>query len=129
MANVPNASAIGSLMYAMVCTRQDIAHVVGVVSYLGNQHLEAVKWVLSLKMSNGSVWKIHKVRHVPKLMRNLISVRQLDDEGHIVTFNGAASQVTKGAMVVARGVKTRTLYITSSCRDTVVVVNVVTDSY
>ena len=47
MSKVPYASAIGSLMYAMVCTRPDIAHAVGVVSRfmsrLGNQHWEAVK--------------------------------------------------------------------------------------
>ena len=32
MSKVPYALAIQSLMYAMVCTRLDIAHVVGVVS-------------------------------------------------------------------------------------------------
>ena len=32
MSKVPYASAIGNLMYVMVCTRQDIAHAVGVVS-------------------------------------------------------------------------------------------------
>ena len=32
MSKVPYASAIGSLMYVMVCTRLDIAHAVGVVS-------------------------------------------------------------------------------------------------
>ena len=31
MSKVPYALAIGSLMYAMVCTRLDIAHAVGVV--------------------------------------------------------------------------------------------------
>ena len=50
MAKVPYASIIGSLMYAMVCTRPDIAHVVGVVSrYMSNpgkQHWEAMKWIL-----------------------------------------------------------------------------------
>jgi hypothetical protein len=50
MANVPYASAVGSLMYAMVCTRPDIAQAVGVVSrYLSNpgrDHWEAVKWIL-----------------------------------------------------------------------------------
>jgi hypothetical protein len=50
MSKVPYASAIGSLMYAMVCTRPDIAHAVGAVSrYMGNpgkQHWEAVKWIL-----------------------------------------------------------------------------------
>jgi len=29
MSCVPYASAVGSLMYAMICTRQDIAHAVG----------------------------------------------------------------------------------------------------
>eukprot|EP00253_Pinus_taeda_P020868 PITA_20868 len=32
MSRVPYTSAIGSLMYAMVCTRLDIAHAVGVLS-------------------------------------------------------------------------------------------------
>ena len=50
MSKVPYASTIGSLMYAMVCTRPDITHAVGVVSRfmsrLGKQHWEAVKWIL-----------------------------------------------------------------------------------
>ena len=32
MSKVPYASAIGSLMYVMVCTRPNITHAVGVVS-------------------------------------------------------------------------------------------------
>jgi hypothetical protein len=32
MSHVPYASLIGNLMYAMVCTRPDIAHAVGVLS-------------------------------------------------------------------------------------------------
>ena len=50
MSKVPYASAVGSLMYAMVCTRPNIAHVVGVVSrYMNNpakEHWMAVKWIL-----------------------------------------------------------------------------------
>ncbi|KAJ0714724.1 putative RNA-directed DNA polymerase [Helianthus annuus] len=50
MLNVPYASAVGSLMYAMVCTRPDIAHAVGVISRFmsdpGREHWEAVKWLL-----------------------------------------------------------------------------------
>ena len=48
MRKVSYASAIGSLMYAMVWMRLDIAHVVGVVSrFLSNpskEHWAAVKW-------------------------------------------------------------------------------------
>eukprot|EP00253_Pinus_taeda_P031115 PITA_31115 len=50
MSKVPYASAVGSLMYAMVCTRSDIAHVVGVVSRFmnnpGKEHWMVVKWIL-----------------------------------------------------------------------------------
>jgi hypothetical protein len=50
MSRVPYSSTVGSLMYAMVCTRPDIAHAVGVVSrYMNNpgkEHWEAVKWIL-----------------------------------------------------------------------------------
>ncbi|KAJ4744606.1 Gag-Pol polyprotein [Rhynchospora pubera] len=50
MEKVPYLSAVGSLMYAMVCTRPDIAHAVGVVSrYMSNpgwENWQAVKWIL-----------------------------------------------------------------------------------
>jgi hypothetical protein len=50
MKKVPYASAVGSLMYAMVCTRPDIAHAIGVVSRFlsnpGKEHWRAVKWIL-----------------------------------------------------------------------------------
>jgi ATP-binding cassette subfamily B (MDR/TAP) protein 1 len=50
MQNVPYASAVGSLMYAMVCTRPDIAQAVSTVSRFmsnpGRPHCEAVKWIL-----------------------------------------------------------------------------------
>ena len=38
MRKVPYASVVGSLMYAMVCTRPDIAHVVGVASQFLTNH-------------------------------------------------------------------------------------------
>jgi len=49
MSRVPYSSAVGSLMEAKVCTRPDIAHVVGVLSRfmskLGKEHWTVVKWV------------------------------------------------------------------------------------
>ena len=47
MQKIPYASAVGSLMYAMVCTRPDIAHAVGIISRFlsnpGKEHWTAVK--------------------------------------------------------------------------------------
>ena len=49
-----------------------------------------------------------KVQHILDLKRNLISVGQLDDEGHAILFVGGTWKVTKGAMVLGRGKKTGT---------------------
>ena len=50
MKNIPYASAIGSLMYAMLCTRPDICYVVGLESRHqsnpGEAHWKAVKRIL-----------------------------------------------------------------------------------
>jgi len=50
MTRIPFASAAGSLMYAMVCTRSDLSQTVSMISrYMhdpGKGHWEAVKWVL-----------------------------------------------------------------------------------
>ncbi|PHT40240.1 Retrovirus-related Pol polyprotein from transposon TNT 1-94 [Capsicum baccatum] len=50
MSHVPYSNAVGSLMYAMVCTRPDLAYAVSVVSRFmhnpGKQHWESVKWIL-----------------------------------------------------------------------------------
>ena len=35
-------------------------------------------------LPNRFVWLLEKVRHIPDLRRNLISVGQLDDEGHAI---------------------------------------------
>src|SRR3954468_16433281 len=46
---IPYASAVGCMMYAMVCTRSDLAQSVGVMSKFlenpGRQHWDAVKWI------------------------------------------------------------------------------------
>ena len=51
MSKVPYATAVGCLMYAMVCTRPNLAHAISVVSKflsnLGRLHLDAVKWIFN----------------------------------------------------------------------------------
>ena len=45
----PYSSAVGSLMYAMVCSRPDLSHALSVVSRFmanpGKQHWKAVQWI------------------------------------------------------------------------------------
>ena len=82
-------------------------------------------WIL---LPNGSVWLLEKVRHIPDLRRNLISIGQLNDEGYAILFVGGTWKVTKRARVFARGKKTGTLYMTSSLRDTIAVAEASSDT-
>lgn len=50
MENIPYSSAVGSLMYAMVGSRPDLAYAMGMVcKYMikpGRNHWLAVKWIM-----------------------------------------------------------------------------------
>ncbi|XP_059654473.1 secreted RxLR effector protein 161-like [Cornus florida] len=67
MKNIPYASAVGSLMYAQVCTRPDIAFVVGMLgryqSDPGMDHWRAAKKVM---------------RYLQKTKNNLLIYRRID---------------------------------------------------
>nr|GEZ89782.1 retrovirus-related Pol polyprotein from transposon TNT 1-94 [Tanacetum cinerariifolium] len=70
ISRVPYLSAIGSLMYAMVCVRLDLAHVVSIVSrYMHNpdkMHWEAVKCILRyLKVTSNIGLSFEKGRASP----------------------------------------------------------------
>ena len=80
-----------------------------------------------ISLPNGSVWLLEKVRYIPDLRRNLISIGQLDDEGHAILFVGGTWKVTKGARVLARRKKIGTLYMTSCPRDTIAIADASTD--
>ena len=79
-------------------------------------------------LPNGSIWLLEKVQHIPDLRRNLISVGQLDDEGHAILFVGGTWKVKKGARVLAHGKKIGTLYMASSPRDTIAIAKTSTDT-
>ena len=52
MSKFPYTSAVGSLMYAMICTHLDLSHAVSVVSrYMANpgkEHWKAVQWIFDI---------------------------------------------------------------------------------
>jgi hypothetical protein len=58
MSKVPYSSTFDILMYAMVCTRVDIAHAVAVVRrYMNNpgkENWEEVKWILRYLRGNAT---------------------------------------------------------------------------
>ena len=76
---------------------------------------------IQILLPNGFVWLLDKVQHIPDLRRNLISIEQLDDEGHVILFVSGTWKVTKKAKVLARGKKTGTLYMTLSSRHIIAV--------
>ena len=90
--------------------------------YLGDDQPCAIigKGVVKIKL-NGSVWELKDVRHIPDLRRNLISVGQLASEGYTTIFHGDDWKISKGAMTVARGKKSGTLYMTTEARCSITV--------
>lgn len=63
---VPYANAVGSVMYAMICTRPDLAFSVGLVSrFMSNpskEHWPAVQWVQGYLVGTQSVGLVFKKR-------------------------------------------------------------------
>ncbi|KAL4312354.1 hypothetical protein GQ457_01G013740 [Hibiscus cannabinus] len=99
MAKVPYASAVGCLMYAMVCTRPDLAHAVGhVCKYMskpGRRHWEAVKWIFRyLKGTLGHGIVFGSQQHDPLVVGYVDSnyAGDLDDRrsttGYVFTLGG-----------------------------------------
>jgi len=99
MDRVSYVFAVGSLMYVMVCTRLDLAHVVGSVSwFLSNperEHWNVVKWIMrylcgtsSLKLCFGSGKPI-LVGYTKSDMAGDIDSRR-STSGYLITFEGGA---------------------------------------
>lgn len=67
---------------------------------------------LDLKTPVGP-WTLKDVRVIPSLKKQLISVGQLDEQGHEVKFRNGQWKVVKGNRVIARGHKRGSLYMVS----------------
>jgi hypothetical protein len=116
MSLFPYASAVGSLMCAMVCTRLDIAHAVEVLSKymskLGKEHWTAIKRIFRYLCGTASYGLCYKGR--PRLDRVVDIHRFLDaywdgdldrrisTSGYVFNlFGGAISWMSKRRVVVA----------------------------
>jgi len=85
----------------------------GVVK-MGNNKLSKIigKGDIILMMENGLRLVLKDVSHVANKGMNLISVSRLDDEGFCNTFKDGTWKLTRGALVIARGLKHSMLYVT-----------------
>nr|CAD1817878.1 unnamed protein product [Ananas comosus var. bracteatus] len=63
-----------------------------------------------LRMYDGMVWILENVRHVPDLKKGLISLSELDNKGYKFTGQGGVIKVSKGALVVMKGIQVGNLY-------------------
>ena len=105
-------SNFGALFHATCHKGYFIDYVQGDVGlgYLGDNEPSQIvgKGKVNIKLQNGNNWLLHEVRHVSRLSRNSILVGKLSDEGCVVTFNDKNWKVSKGSIVVEKGVKVGT---------------------
>lgn len=65
---------------------------------------------VKLRMSDGMVKTIPDVMHIPLMSRNLLSVGTMADSGIIFSCDKNSCKMTRDSIVIARGVRHRTLY-------------------
>ena len=99
MSRIPYALVVGSIMYAMTCTRPDMAYSLGVVSRyqfnLGEAHWKVVKTILKYLRNTKDQWLVYEEPDL-KLMGYIDSSFQSDRDDSksvsvfIFTLNGGA---------------------------------------
>jgi hypothetical protein len=73
---------------------------------------------VKIRMHDGMTRTLTDVRHVPNMFRNLISLSTLDNKGYKYSAGGGVLKVSKGSLVIMKGViKFANLYIL--CGDTI----------
>ena len=60
---------------------------------------------LMIRMFDGVIRTITDVRHVPDLRRSLVSVGELSRLGFKIVVEGEKMKISKGSMIVMRGVR------------------------
>ena len=85
--------------------------------YLGdNSHLNIFgRGRVKIRFPNGRVKGIDGVLHIPGLARNLLSVSKLGDVGVQIVFPSDGCKMTRGSMVLAKGVRMGTLCRLDAC--------------
>ena len=128
MMKILYSSAVGSLMYIMVCTRPNIAHTVGVVSrFLSNpekEHWAVVKWILRYLRGTSNVCLCYgKDKPILDGFTDVDMVGDIDSRkstsGYLMTFvRGAISWQSKLQKCVALSTtEAEFIAITEVCKE------------
>ena len=105
------------------------SEILGKVYLADNKFLEIeVKENVCIKTSARNQWTLKNVRYIPSLKKNLISIGQLNSTGYTTELRKNFWKIVNGALVVARGTKSGTLYTTAGCINIVVVIESASNS-
>jgi len=91
--------------------------------YLANdEHLDIMeKCEIHIKSTSGYQWKLHDIKYVPELKRNIISISQLEIMRYKTIFGDSSWKIVKDALVATRETKSGALYMTKSSREIVAI--------
>ena len=70
--------------------------------------------IVLIKMFDGMVRELKEVRYVPQLVRNLISVGAFEALGLEVSVRDGVLKMTRGSMVVLKGIRRNDIYYLKS---------------
>ena len=65
---------------------------------------------VQIKLFDGMVQKLKEVRYAPQVKKNLISIGALKALGHVVSVRNGILKITRGSMVMMKGVRRNNLY-------------------
>ena len=79
------------------------------------------KWDVFIKTPTKNQWTLKDVKYILSAKKNMISIGRLDSTSYAIEFEKSSWKILEGAMVVARGTKSETLYTTAGCMNIAVV--------
>ena len=80
--------------------------------YLGDESPTSIvgRGRVKMKLKDGRIITLPRVLHIPNLVRNLISIRNMDVADVKIVCGYGGCKMIRGSMVLMRGVQYGTLY-------------------
>ena len=72
------------------------------------------KGTVRIRMYDGTLRELKKVRYIPRMTKNLISIRALEAEGLRGTLGEGILKMSSGSLIVLKGIKHNNMYYLKS---------------